>query len=90
MTNTEVAIVAAVRTPFGRYFGGLSTIRPDDLLGATLRELADRTPELDLNKVDDVIILGRFLDSPLTASVGRELKHLYKLRARSGLEMRNL
>jgi acetyl-CoA acetyltransferase family protein len=56
MTNTEVAIVAAVRTPFGRYFGGLSTIRPDDLLGATLRELADRTPELDLNKVDDVII----------------------------------
>ena len=56
MTNTEVAIVAAVRTPFGRYFGGLSTIRPDDLLGATLRELADRTPELDINKVDDVII----------------------------------
>lgn len=56
MTNTEVAIVAAVRTPFGRYFGGLSPIRPDDLLGATLHELADRTPELDINKVDDVII----------------------------------
>ena len=56
MTNSEVAIVAAVRTPFGRYFGGLSTIRPDDLLGATLRELADRTPEFDINKLDDVII----------------------------------
>lgn len=56
MTTTEVAIVAAVRTPFGRYFGGVSTIRPDDLLGATLRELAVRTPELDINKVDDVII----------------------------------
>lgn len=56
MTNTEVAIVAAVRTPFGRYFGGLSTARPDDLLAATLRELADRTPALDINNVDDVII----------------------------------
>ena len=56
MTNTEVAIVAAVRTPFGRYFGGLSTTRPDDLLAATLRELADRTPALNINKVDEVII----------------------------------
>ncbi len=56
MTTPEVAIVGAVRTPFGRYFGGLSTVRPDDLLGATLAKLAERTPELDLNKVDDVII----------------------------------
>lgn len=56
MTNKEVAILAAVRTPFGRYFGGLSTIRPDDLLAATLRELVERTPQLDLNLVSDVII----------------------------------
>ena len=56
MTTPDVVIANAVRTPFGRYFGGLSGIRPDDLLGATLKELAHRTPSLDLNKVDDVII----------------------------------
>jgi acetyl-CoA acyltransferase len=56
MTTTGVAIVNAVRTPFGRYLGGLSEVRPDDLLAATLRELAARTPELDLSQIDDVII----------------------------------
>jgi acetyl-CoA acetyltransferase family protein len=56
MTTPEVVIVNAVRTPFGKYFGGLSGTRPDDLLGQTLRELAVRTPALDLNLLDDVII----------------------------------
>lgn len=56
MTTPDVVIANAVRTPFGRYFGGLSAIRPDDLLGATLKALSERTPSLDLNQVDDVII----------------------------------
>lgn len=56
MTTPEVIIANAVRTPFGRYFGALSHTRPDDLLGFTLKSLAERTPILDLTKVDDVII----------------------------------
>lgn len=56
MTTPEVIIANAVRTPFGRYFGALSHTRPDDLLGFTLKTLAERTPKLDLSKVDDVIM----------------------------------
>lgn len=56
MSFPDVVIANAVRTPFGRYFGTLSETRPDDLLGFTLKTLAERTPSLDLNKVDDVIM----------------------------------
>ena len=56
MTTPDVIIANAVRTPFGRYFGALSHTRPDDLLGFTLKTLAERTPSLDLKKIDDVIM----------------------------------
>ena len=56
MTTPEAFIVSAVRTPFGKYFGGLSTTRPDDLLGSTLRTLMERTPQIDPAHIDDVII----------------------------------
>ena len=56
MTTPDVIIANAVRTPFGRYFGALSGTRPDDLLGFTLKTLAQRTPALDLHRLDDVII----------------------------------
>ena len=56
MNQREVIIAEAVRTPFGRYFGGLSKVRPDDLLGFTLASLAKKIPGLDLNRVDDVMI----------------------------------
>jgi len=56
MTTPEVVIANAVRTPFGRYFGGLSKTRPDDLLGQTLKELARRTPTLNIDRLDDVIM----------------------------------
>ncbi len=45
-----------MRTPFGRYFGGLSNVRPDDLLGFTLSSLEKKLPSFDLNFIDDVII----------------------------------
>ncbi|MEJ6578055.1 MAG: thiolase family protein [Actinomycetota bacterium] len=56
MNQREVIIAEAVRTPFGRYFGGLSKVRPDDLLGFTLAELAKKLPNFDLSRIDDVII----------------------------------
>ena len=49
-------IAAARRTVFGKYRGGLSAIRPDDLLGMTLAELRDAVPRLDPAQVDDVIM----------------------------------
>ncbi|MDJ0947410.1 MAG: thiolase family protein [Alphaproteobacteria bacterium] len=39
---TDVVIIDGVRTPIGRYGGGLSTVRPDDLLAATYTALMDR------------------------------------------------
>ncbi len=49
----EVVIIDGVRTPIGAYGGGLSSVRPDDLLAHTLKALAERTG-LDPALVDDV------------------------------------
>ncbi|WP_328676253.1 thiolase family protein [Streptomyces sp. NBC_00343] len=49
-----VYIVDAVRTPIGRYSGGLASVRPDDLAAHTLRELLARTPDLDPSRIEDV------------------------------------
>ncbi|MEU7061924.1 thiolase family protein [Streptomyces sp. NPDC046197] len=49
-----VYLVDAVRTPFGRYNGGLSAVRPDDLAAHILRALLARTPWLDPARIDDV------------------------------------
>ncbi|OIQ83350.1 3-oxoadipyl-CoA/3-oxo-5,6-dehydrosuberyl-CoA thiolase [mine drainage metagenome] len=54
--NRQPVLVGACRTPFGRYRGGLSAIRPDDLLGLTLATLHAQVPQIDLAEVDDVIM----------------------------------
>jgi acetyl-CoA acetyltransferase family protein len=51
----EAYIVDAIRTPFGRYGGGLSSVRPDDLAAHALRALLDRVPSLDPQRIDDVL-----------------------------------
>jgi acetyl-CoA acyltransferase len=53
---TAAYIYGAVRTPFGRYGGALSEVRPDDLAAGALRALLDRVPELDVERIDDVIL----------------------------------
>lgn len=51
-----VYLVDAVRTPFGRYNGGLASVRPDDLAAHAIRELMGRTPDLDPSRVEDVYV----------------------------------
>ena len=48
-------VVDAVRTPFGRYGGALSGVRPDDLAAHAVRTLLDRSPSLDPGRIDDVL-----------------------------------
>lgn len=48
-------ICDAVRTPIGRYGGGLSSVRPDDLGAVPIRALLDRNPDLDPERIDDLI-----------------------------------
>ncbi|RME49794.1 MAG: thiolase family protein [Caldilineae bacterium] len=50
---TEVVIIDAVRTPIGKYGGGLSSVRPDDLLSYTYKALMERTG-VDPALLDDV------------------------------------
>jgi acetyl-CoA acetyltransferase family protein len=52
---TDAFVLDAVRTPFGRYGGKLSGVRPDDLAAHVLRELAART-EFDPGQVDEVML----------------------------------
>jgi len=52
---TEVFICDAVRTPFGRYGGALSSIRTDDLATLPIRALIERNPSVDWAALDDVI-----------------------------------
>jgi acetyl-CoA acetyltransferase family protein len=48
-------VLDAVRAPFGRYGGGLSHVRPDDLGAHVVRALLDRAPGLDPERVDEVL-----------------------------------
>ena len=48
-------ICDAVRTPIGRYGGGLSTVRTDDLAALPIKALMERNPNVDWSKLDDVI-----------------------------------
>ena len=52
---TEVFICDAVRTPFGRYGGALSSVRADDLATLPIRALMERNPSVDWAAIDDVI-----------------------------------
>ena len=51
----EAFICDAVRTPFGRYGGALSSVRTDDLAALPIKALISRNPGVDWSTVDDVI-----------------------------------
>ena len=48
-------IIDAIRTPFGRYAGGLAAIRADDLGALPIKALMERNPSVNWELVDDVI-----------------------------------
>jgi 3-oxoadipyl-CoA thiolase len=54
--SREVFICDAVRTPIGRFGGGLAPVRADDLAAVPLRALIERNPQLDLSQVDEVFM----------------------------------
>ena len=54
MTN-QAFICDAVRTPFGRYGGALSSVRTDDLGAVPLKALIERNKNVDWQAVTDVL-----------------------------------
>ncbi len=53
--TTHAFICDAIRTPFGRYGGALSSVRTDDLGAIPIRALMARNPRVDWQLVSDVI-----------------------------------
>ncbi|MDP2244799.1 3-oxoadipyl-CoA thiolase [Pseudomonas sp.] len=54
--SREVFICDAVRTPIGRFGGGLAPVRADDLAAVPLKALIERNPGLDLVAIDEVFM----------------------------------
>src|SRR6266700_4133261 len=52
---SEAFICDAIRTPFGRYGGSLSSVRADDLGAIPIRALMERNAGVDWGAVDDVV-----------------------------------
>lgn len=52
---SEAYLVDAVRTPVGRYGGGLAAVRPDDLLAHVIRALLEHQSGLPPDAIDDVL-----------------------------------
>lgn len=56
MSERNAYICDAIRTPFGRYGGGLAPVRADDLAALPITELMRRHPQVKWETVDDVIL----------------------------------
>ena len=52
---THAYICDAIRTPFGRYGGALSSVRADDLAALPIKALMARNPTVDWSQVADVL-----------------------------------
>ncbi len=53
---TDVFICDGIRTPVGRYGGGLAAVRTDDLAAIPVAALMERNPDVDWARVDDVML----------------------------------
>ena len=54
--SKEVYLVDGIRTPIGSFGGSLAPVRADDLAAYALKALVDRHPNLELSKIEDVIL----------------------------------
>lgn len=55
MSQRQAFICDAIRTPFGRYGGALSSVRTDDLAAIPIKALMERNPNVDWASVTDVL-----------------------------------
>jgi len=52
----QAYIVEGVRTPIGNFGGSLASVRPDDMAALVIKSLVEKTPGLDLQAIEDVIL----------------------------------
>src|SRR5690606_22333367 len=53
--SNQAFICDGIRTPFGRYGGALSSVRPDDLAAIVIRALMERNAKVDWQAVEGVL-----------------------------------
>jgi len=66
----DAVILGYVRTPFGRYGGGLAPIRPDDLASHVIRAVLERTDVADAD-IDEVVFGASNQSGEDNRNVGR-------------------
>ncbi len=72
-TVTNVVLVDAVRTPFGKAGSLYSGTRADDIMVRCLRGLLERHPKLDKKEIDDVAIAAATQTGDQGMNIGRSV-----------------
>ena len=54
--SKQTYIVDGIRTPIGSFGGALSPVRADDLAAFAVKSLMERHPNLDFDRIEDVIL----------------------------------
>ncbi len=68
----EAVIVSAVRTPVGKAKrGGLATVRPDEMSATVIKELLNRTPNLEPAEIEDVVFGCAFPEGEQGMNIAR-------------------
>jgi acetyl-CoA acyltransferase len=68
----DAVIVSAVRTPVGKAKrGGLATVRPDEMSAAVIKELLNRTPNLEPEEIEDVVFGCAFPEGEQGMNIAR-------------------
>ena len=81
----EAVVVSAVRTPIGRASKGkLKRIRADDLAATAVRGALERVPNVDITKIEDVIVGCAFPEGEQGMNVARIVTALAGLPTTAG------
>ncbi len=77
MSREEIYITAAARTPCGKANkGSLRFTRPDSLGGLVIRDLLERSPGLEPDMIDDVVMGCAFPEASQGLNVARQIAAL--------------
>ncbi len=74
--KTNVVLVDAVRTPFGKAGSLYAQIRADDIMVRCIRGLLERNPNLPLDQIDDVAIAAATQTGDQGMNIGRSVSIL--------------
>lgn len=75
-SKTNVVLVDAVRTPFGKAGSLYAQTRADDIMVRCIRGLLERNPNLPVNQIDDVAIAATTQTGDQGMNIGRSVSIL--------------